>query len=368
MSLTVSNATLAGILDLLRNNQLGVCTARLFSNDYVPTPESQLTDFVEPEWPGYARYDLNPADWSDPVDDGDGTWSITTNTPLWLNLSSSDQTVYGVFLVAELDDDALIGACRFDAPLTIQVNRGKRVVITWREGVCAEPETPFPLTVPDLLSWYDGTYGRFRDVLGTLPAAPGDDVRRWEDRSPNLIHITRTGFTAPVASADGLTWAGAEVLFNSALPFTWTNGDWTVFVLHTPTAGAAVPRRIAEMRVTGPAGVVFAVNNRSGNDPAKVGYRDPTAWREPTTASEGAALVDVWQLDAAGGTGQLDRDGVVSGPVTYAPGTDTCSWFAIGGDGGGASFYIGEIRQVAFYRRLLTAGEVAGVLDYFASL
>lgn len=88
----------------------------LFVNDYVPTLDTVLGDFVEAAFPGYAREDLLDAEWVDPVEVSDRLESTYGEEPLtWTNGGSIVQNVFGYFIV-DNDDGLVLLAEKFDAP------------------------------------------------------------------------------------------------------------------------------------------------------------------------------------------------------------------------------------------------------------
>jgi hypothetical protein len=76
----------------------------LFVNNITPDRETVLGDFVEPSWPGYGRVELFTFDWQSPVIVDDRAELVYGSSPIaWAN-DGSIQTVFGYFVVNDLDD------------------------------------------------------------------------------------------------------------------------------------------------------------------------------------------------------------------------------------------------------------------------
>lgn len=107
-----------GVSEILLRAVAGGLQYHLYRNDFLPTLDSALTDFVEAAWSGYV-----------PILVPDGSWAlgvvvshvaqITAPDIHFPNTSGSDQVVYGYF-ITDAAGVKLVGCARFDnAPITI---------------------------------------------------------------------------------------------------------------------------------------------------------------------------------------------------------------------------------------------------------
>jgi hypothetical protein len=82
-----------------------------------------------------------------------------------------------------------------------------------------------PLDLPDLVAWYDASFGVYSDA-GSTPIADTEEVVQWNDRSGNGYHLSRD-VTGPTYNADGLNGLPTmHYVANSALK-TVTNAVQT---------------------------------------------------------------------------------------------------------------------------------------------
>lgn len=80
---------------------------RTFKNDYSPGADSQLSDFEESDWGGYAPKDL-AGDWGLPSTNPDGEAEITAPFQTWDAPSGGDpQDIWGVYATANGGNDLL---------------------------------------------------------------------------------------------------------------------------------------------------------------------------------------------------------------------------------------------------------------------
>lgn len=91
----------------------------LFKSNYTPAHDTTLASFTEADYAGYARIDLDPADWNDP------TSGLPTSTIIFgigaqvFLATASSQQVYGYF-VLDATETLVLWAERFaGAPFTI---------------------------------------------------------------------------------------------------------------------------------------------------------------------------------------------------------------------------------------------------------
>jgi len=104
-------------------NFFGASTAGhvlLFQSDTVPNEANVLADFQEADFDGYARFELDGSAWDLSQDTDAG---ITMFNEVVADFTAGaglagPQTIYG-FLLANVDDDTLFGAVRFDEPIVV---------------------------------------------------------------------------------------------------------------------------------------------------------------------------------------------------------------------------------------------------------
>lgn len=93
----------------------------LYVNNLTPDRSTTMAAFVSPSWPGYARIDLDPAQWEPPNIVDDRAEIVYGTAPLsWTNTGST-QTVYGYY-VRDNDDNGVIWAERFATPRTLTID------------------------------------------------------------------------------------------------------------------------------------------------------------------------------------------------------------------------------------------------------
>lgn len=91
---------------------------RLFKNNFTPTPESVIGDFVEADFDGYDDVDLE-ADWSEPTRVEAGHWMMETSEYQFDPPAMGDpQTIYGAYLV---HDGEVVQSKRFANPIIMEV-------------------------------------------------------------------------------------------------------------------------------------------------------------------------------------------------------------------------------------------------------
>lgn len=99
--------------------------ANLYSNDYVPTLESETADFTECAFTGYD--DDKAVVWGTPyISDGDAA-EVASGTLQWTCTGASSEFAYGIFLKDAGGD--LVYAERFDSPIAF-VGSGDAAVCT----------------------------------------------------------------------------------------------------------------------------------------------------------------------------------------------------------------------------------------------
>lgn len=100
---------------------LALCTVHLFTNDYVPVPQSVLGSFTEAVFTGYAAQAV--AGWGTPELPSDGSVGVNDTTVLeWVGPSdASGQTVYGYYLRSAGAGTPYIGAYRFPFQVPLAV-------------------------------------------------------------------------------------------------------------------------------------------------------------------------------------------------------------------------------------------------------
>lgn len=112
-------------------NQLQVC---LYSNDYTPTYASNILDFTEAAYAGYARLPVAPISLTDL---GAGVWQLAFSSAAFGPSLASGEAEFGVFLVSF--DGRLFGAARFDtAPITVDTSNGIIVNLLLSDLNCAD--------------------------------------------------------------------------------------------------------------------------------------------------------------------------------------------------------------------------------------
>lgn len=101
-------------IDAIRARFNALTTLHLYKNNYVPTPASALSDFVECDFSGYAEVDLS-GEWSSPVLNLDGEYEMSTDPHSYTQHGgATGNTVYGIFI----DDGTEVVICRrFDTPI-----------------------------------------------------------------------------------------------------------------------------------------------------------------------------------------------------------------------------------------------------------
>lgn len=90
----------------------------LFTNNYTPTQSSEVGDFTEAAFSGYAPQSVDKTDWATPATvDGKATSTAPATPLVWTNGSGSVD-VYGYF-VTNADDDEVIYAQKFTSVKTV---------------------------------------------------------------------------------------------------------------------------------------------------------------------------------------------------------------------------------------------------------
>lgn len=113
----------------------------LFKNNYTPNRESELDDFVEADYSGYAIIQLDRSEWRDPVTMNGVAVTLYGLTPLSWVSASGTQTVHGYYVTNEADD-LVIWAERFVTPALITTSSGPVLVFLMRLHSELEPAPP----------------------------------------------------------------------------------------------------------------------------------------------------------------------------------------------------------------------------------
>jgi len=126
----------AGLLDALTDkldNYLSVgAELRLFQNDFTPDPASELTDFTEATFGGYAPIDL-AAEWNAVFKVIDGKYQADTNAQEFECTGSPGQTVYGWFVVQASPSDHVRISGRFVSPIVVTPGTIFQITISEQE-------------------------------------------------------------------------------------------------------------------------------------------------------------------------------------------------------------------------------------------
>jgi hypothetical protein len=107
------NEALVQWLDLIDFG--GACRLRIFSNDFTPTPGSDLSTFTEANFDGYAAKDPTGT-WGVPFKVLNGLYQSDGQIWTWTGATTANQTVYGWYI----DDGTFVYLSRrFNAPILV---------------------------------------------------------------------------------------------------------------------------------------------------------------------------------------------------------------------------------------------------------
>jgi len=113
----------------------------------------------------------------------------------------------------------------------------KHVLLFGNQGGSAEFT---PKSLPNLVLWYDGLDAAtmWQDTDGTTPAAAGEVVGRWDDKSVSAKHATQSAAAKkPKRYADGGVFFGdGAVTFLAFSTLTTTSVSPTFFVIYDVTS------------------------------------------------------------------------------------------------------------------------------------
>ncbi len=212
-----------------------------------------------------------------------------------------------------------------------------------------------PAFVPGLVLWLDGADAstRFADTGGTIPAANGDRLARWNDKSLRANHATQADpATRPVLLETGAHLVpgfdgGDSLSLDGAKLPTGTNAS-TTFVVARPDStgtraafvhGSDSPGALRWFGADGPRARSVSASSAAG--PLT------TAW--PTT---GAGLTTGRFADATGTVWADGGDEVSAGGV-FATGAS----YAEVGANSGQQHWTGPIHEILVFDRALTDAE-----------
>ena len=222
-----------------------------------------------------------------------------------------------------------------------------------------------PLFVPDLVLWLDGADAGtlFADPAGAVPAAVGDAVARWDDKSPSGNDTTQAapssrpvrqaGSPAAVPVFDG---ADALSLDPTRLP-TGTTAS-TTFVVARLDGGSHRSAFVHGATTAGRArsfGTYYATRAR---------YVTASGGTNPTTSGWPVGAPGLLTGVFADAAGTVRADG--GNAVTVAGAFDTGTAIAEVGGNAGAQ-WIGAVHEVLVYERNLSASERRTVETYLAA-
>jgi len=112
-----ADGALQVVLEQMKAGFMPPSTLRLFGNNFTPTPDSHLFDFIESTYNGYGRqslqFDLNPIQRV-----ANGVYEFSVDQKTFTSLAVQPQNVFGWYIAS---DDGWVYAGRFLNPIGISV-------------------------------------------------------------------------------------------------------------------------------------------------------------------------------------------------------------------------------------------------------
>jgi len=96
--IVATNTCVQFVIGQLRNQLNADHSLRLFSNNYIPGPNSTFVDFAESSFPGYARWNLNGV-FAPQIKIQEGEWATISPTHVFTCTGASSEAVFGWYIV-----------------------------------------------------------------------------------------------------------------------------------------------------------------------------------------------------------------------------------------------------------------------------
>lgn len=222
------------------------------------------------------------------------------------------------------------------------------------------PSVPLPLTIPNLLAWWDGSRNRYSDLAATTPAAYGSPVRTWVTRDgSNLAASTDADADDAYGNGGGIDGSSGPGIYTTANGQTLTSSlsitrPYTIIIVGTPGVNAYVYQPILASRTPDFESQIGAVGGA-----CYLSGSASTASPFPTDDSPSPAHIYLLRCDNSGCSVWLDGvDVTTNSALTQDWGTLILN--ALG--------HACTVSQAVVYARKITDGEATSLTGYFSAV